>query len=260
MSGVQVNGCGAIDYFKKLKHLGDQECPTCKKVSAVYLERAKFKVSIFWIPTVTLKKRYAIMYEPCKHGKWIKDDEAQEILGENPGTPAVAAPNPPAASLPTCPNCGAPMEGAFCGKCGTKRAEPAVSPSPVPHTPAPQPAAHTAPVPVRSGVCYHCGAALDGPFCGACGAKQPEPTPVTRETPKRCANCGAELDGPFCGNCGAKYTPAAAPVTSAPMPSKPTCVNCGAVLEGHFCSRCGASAQPNPEPQSPLIISSNLKI
>ncbi len=213
MGGFQLNGCGAKDYFKKMKYLGEQMCPNCQKLSPFYLEKGKFKVSVFWIPTITLKERYAIMCENCKQGRWIEDAEAYQILSGKTYTTGEAVQNetellgasvpssdtsdttktdtadivPSSVSTRVCPQCGAQVEGAFCSICGTKYVEP-----------------------VADGeetfkICVKCGAEVVGAFCSVCGTKYIEPTIDKEETIKICAKCGAEVVGAFCSVCGTKF-------------------------------------------------------
>ena len=205
MGGFQLDGCGAKDYFTKIKFLGEHLCPNCNKVTPTYLEKGKFKISVFWIPTVTLKERYAIMCENCEQGRWIEDSEAYRLLNGgtyDPNMPiqaeSVAVPAAPingnTVSVKTCPKCGANIQGDFCGICGTKYSEP---------------------VPVTVGVakkCPKCGADVQGMFCGICGTKYEEPVavkpePVIEDTVsvKKCPKCGADVQGMFCGICGTKY-------------------------------------------------------
>lgn len=164
MGGFRINGCGAKDYFKKEKFLGTRECPNCKKVASFYLEKAKFKASVLWIPTVTLKTRYAIMCEKCKVGNWIEDAEAYKLLGE--GAPVTAVPVQQEAPKP---------------------AAPAATPA--------------APV-QKNKVCPNCGAEVPGKFCTVCGANCAEPVAEPPKPTKKCPKCGAEVPGNFCTVCG----------------------------------------------------------
>ncbi len=215
MGGFQFNGCGAKDYFSKVKYLGDQMCPNCKKIAPFYLEKGYFKVSVFWIPTVTLKERYAIMCEKCKEGKWIEDTEAYRILNGNGYTPNKPVSNSTETSLPKCPQCGAAVDGAFCGKCGAKCESKCESKK----------------------ICSKCGSEVYGAFCGICGEKYisaNETTIHNVDPPKsKCPNCGAEVDGDVCGKCG--------PIENDKPPKvKPD-------LQQWECSLCG---EKNPQESS----------
>lgn len=187
MSGFRINGCGAKDYFKKVKYLGEQMCPNCKMKTPFYLEKGEFKVSVFWIPTVTLKERYAIMCEVCEEGKWIEDATAYSILNGNADTQTQAIQQKAVSSSRKCPKCGAEMEGAFCGKCGAKYTQPVSAP----------------PKPLK--ICSNCGAEVFSSFCGKCGTKYWEQTPYRKVPLKTCSNCGAEVEGDFCGKCGMRF-------------------------------------------------------
>ena len=80
MGGFRVNGCGATDHFKKIKSLGTHLCPRCGKVTEFFLDEAKFKVDIFFIPTVTLKSRYAVMCGKCEQGEFCSDQWAVNLI------------------------------------------------------------------------------------------------------------------------------------------------------------------------------------
>ncbi len=196
MGGFQFNGCGARDYFTKIKFLGNQHCPTCNAVTPFYLEKGSFKASVFWIPTVTLKERYAIMCEKCKEGRWIDETETQRILTSDSYDVNATQKSTPTA---LCAQCGAALEGAFCGKCGTKN-EPVSTPPPISDTRG------------AKTLCSKCGAVVEGAFCGKCGTKNepistPPPIPDTRGAKTLCSKCGAVVEGAFCGKCGTKNEP-----------------------------------------------------
>ncbi|MBD5465293.1 MAG: hypothetical protein HDR22_05670 [Lachnospiraceae bacterium] len=71
----------------------------------------------------------------------------------------------------TCPKCGSPVTGKFCGNCGT-------------------------PMPQKK-VCPKCGSEVTGKFCSNCG------TAVEEVAAKKvCPDCGMEVTGKFCPNCG----------------------------------------------------------
>lgn len=76
MGGFTINGFGAKEYFTKVKYLGDKMCPNCNNTTPFYLEKAKYKVAMLYIPTVTIKERYVIMCERCGRGNYIEDAEA----------------------------------------------------------------------------------------------------------------------------------------------------------------------------------------
>ncbi len=221
MGGFQLNGCGAKDYFKKEKYLGEQMCPNCNMLTPFYLNKGKFKVSVFWIPTVTLKERYAILCEKCEMGQWIEDAEAYKLLGAGTVANEVMPLNKDGSSARKCPQCGAEVVGPFCGKCGTKYEAPVVI-------------AET-----TGKVCPQCGAEVVGPFCGKCGTKYEETDVIEEKSKNVCPQCGAEVVGPFCGKCGAKHE------ETDVIEEKPenVCPQCGAEVVGPFCGKCGASCK-----------------
>ncbi len=190
MGGFQINGCGARDYFTKVKYLGDSMCPVCKKTMPFYLEKGKYKVSVLWVPTVTLKERYAVMCEKCKNGKWIEDDVAQKLLNGAVNSPAATFSAEPAKGISQ-PS-ASPTVGYSTAEAGNFAAN-----------------SHMASqAPDTLGICTRCGAQVSGAFCSNCGAKYvPQAnSPITPQQQQKqfCPNCGAQVTGAFCGNCGTK--------------------------------------------------------
>ena len=211
MGGFQLNGCGAKDYFTKVKYLGDKVCPKCGKLASFYLSKGKFKVSVFWVPTVTLKERYAVMCEKCQEGYWIDNSEAYKILSSSSfDLNSLKGESISKTSNRTCSNCGAEVDGDFCGMCGTK---------------------YTEPVAVQSRRCSNCGAEVDGAFCSVCGTKYAEPQ---SQPEKKCPKCGATVTGKFCAYCGTKYTEG-----EVAQPEKRLCSVCSSEVVGEFCGFCG---------------------
>ena len=88
MSGFRVDGCGATDHFKKIKSLGIHTCPSCKNETEFFLDLVKFKIDIFFIPTVTLKSRYAVMCSKCGNGEFCSGEWAANLMNTQ-GTPQV---------------------------------------------------------------------------------------------------------------------------------------------------------------------------
>ncbi len=240
MGGFQFNGCGAKDYFSKVKYVGEQMCPNCKKIAPFYLEKGNFKVSVFWIPTVTLKERYAIMCEKCKEGKWIEDAEAYKILNGNGYTPNELVSNSTETSLPKCPQCGAAVDGAFCGKCGVKIEKTEISNGNA-YT------ENTVSDSLKKCICSKCGSEVEGAFCSKCGTKYSEPADSKCESKKICSKCGSEVDGAFCGICGTKYISTKETTIPIEEPPEHKCSNCGAEVDGDFCGKCGAKHLKNSD-------------
>lgn len=191
MGGFRFNGCGVADHFKVIKSLGTHICPSCKKPTEFTLDEANQKIDILWIPTFTLKSRYAVMCKKCKTGEFCSAEwagyllnqsgspevfleseakkkgwsvETQSFSGTVPAIQQTAAPPLPEKVNPvkqpvssntqlTCPSCGNIQEvgNKFCSKCGQKLTAAAS----------------------RVKFCSGCGAKItDGMlFCSECGRK-----------------------------------------------------------------------------------------
>ena len=189
MGGFLLNGFGARDYFKQIADDGVRMCPNCKKVTPFHYHRGRLKIAIFWIPTFTIKERYASLCSHCKVGHWLSPDDAQRILAGVPGGPEKPMILTGEASGQICPKCGAAVDSKFCKECGTE---------------------YIPPKPVQR-ICPNCGQEVDSKFCGACGTKyiepQPEPVdpePVAPAPVQFCPNCGAQAKSAFCVQCGTK--------------------------------------------------------
>ncbi len=240
MGGFRVDGCGTKEYFKKIKYLGEQMCPNCKKQTPFYLNEGKYKVSVFYIPTVTLKQRYAVLCDRCEMGHYVDDAEAMRLLREGKPEKLPDAASGGGAASRRCPQCGREADGAFCGHCGAALDAPAAR--------------------YR---CPSCGKPSDGAFCGQCGAKCVEegaaatqPKPTYR---MQCPNCGKPSDGAFCGHCGARCIRVAVPVVEPrpepqpeprpepePVPTGWECPLCGTHNEADDAS-CGLCGLPRGE-------------
>lgn len=151
MGGIRVNGCGATDHYKKIKSLGFYECSCCKKVTEHFLVDARLKIDIYFIPTLTLKSRYAVKCGKCEgNGEFCSNEWAARLLNEGDQHPVIfeseylryiagqvayqSAPEPFAeqthaatdtVTAPTervCGNCGSPIleDCYFCVHCGKK--------------------------------------------------------------------------------------------------------------------------------------------
>lgn len=190
MGGFTVNGFGASDHFKKIKSLGFYECDKCKKVTEHFLADAKFKIDILFIPTFTLKSRYAVMCDKCKNGEYCSDEWASRLINEGDrhtmifeseylqNTAAQAKYQSPSAPVTeqTKPRAdvnvsGNDISGFFkCEYCGTTNQR-------------------------------------DVNFCKACGKPAPAITDTMAAPAKKfCENCGSPIleDSCFCVHCGNK--------------------------------------------------------
>ena len=207
MGGFRVNGCGVTDHFKKIKSLGLHMCPVCNTTSEFFLEEAKQKVDVLFIPTVTLKSRYAVMCSSCKQGQFCSGQWAVNLINgrvpasgifeseaQKPSSPPVVEPEKPL-TPPYCISSVTQMrEGDFCAYCGKPAPE-----NPQTCNPSGQ-ALDTPPAPV---ICLACGASqpAGNKFCSSCGR------PLSRQQPSKvCPDCGTEvMDGmAFCMECGRK--------------------------------------------------------
>lgn len=83
MGGFRYNGCGVTDHFKTIKSLGTYTCPNCKKLTEFSLDEANQKIDILWIPTLTLKSRYAVMCRKCKNGEFCSAEWAGYLMNQS---------------------------------------------------------------------------------------------------------------------------------------------------------------------------------
>lgn len=160
MGGFRFNGCGVTDHFKNIKSLGTHICPKCRTLAEFTLDEANQKIDVLWIPTVTLKTRYAVMCKKCENGEFcsvewagylMNQTQRPEIIfeseatakgwsasalsfkGNQSGVQTAVASNPSAnismQSSPQaqgtkmyCSGCGAKIstDAAFCPKCGKR--------------------------------------------------------------------------------------------------------------------------------------------
>lgn len=144
MGGFLFNGCGVADKFRKIKSLGEHDCPHCGKYKQFHLCEVKRKIHFAYIPTFSINNSYAVMCSHCDNGKTVSPEwahtlltgsEKPEVIFERPG--AVYAEIAPekenqegnsifnANSRPAeCPTCGTLHENdqKFCGKCGLQLA------------------------------------------------------------------------------------------------------------------------------------------
>ena len=239
MGGFRINGCGVADHFKKIKSLGMHVCPVCGKDAEFFLEEAKQKIDVIFIPTVTLKSRYAVMCKKCGQGRFCSEQWAIQLINSSappavifesdvqqtpPPVPESIPPAPeirseiavtsPQTPKPTrgvssslsffrCPQCGVTQirEGNFCSYCNYR-----IDPIPEdPNSYSQSEQKRTLP-PVSSAldICPSCGSHLkkESKFCTNCGQPLGQVCSVRRV----CPGCGAKvLDGmSFCMECGRK--------------------------------------------------------
>lgn len=251
MGGFRFNGCGVTDHFKHIKSLGMHVCPNCKKLSEFTLDEANQKIDVFWIPTLTLKSRYAVMCKKCKNGEFCSVEWAgylmnqtadQEVIFESvakvlenqanivetpeqevtPNNNNISQAKPIAqpkvtdsSSVPhffTCPSCGVTQ----------MREGDACSycGKPVPAVPVPEPV-----VPVSEPTSEHIM-----PDSGSIGQTVSSSADVT------CPSCGSvqKAGNKFCVRCGQKLI--------VEQPKDIFCSHCGAqIIEGMlFCMECGS--------------------
>lgn len=190
MGGFRFNGCGATDHFKKVKSLGMHECPKCHQQTEFLLEIAKFKVDVLFIPTLTLKTRYAVMCSKCENGQFVSDAWAAKLMNDGP------------------------HEVIFEG------VQPAVTQDKETRTVTAAETNRTAALEEGNGVhinresaaapsffkCPYCGVTQmrDGNFCAYCGKPAPEADGGKAVT--ACPACGAQVKpgAVFCNQCGKK--------------------------------------------------------
>ncbi len=196
MGGFRINGCGTKEYFTRIKCIGEYMCPACKQTRPFYLVSIKNKISVFFIPTVTIQERYGIICGHCEEGKYIEATEMHRLMAAPaPGTASKAVPTPTPAPAPkpdptsapkpapkpksvqkpadkTCPSCGAPVFGLFCGKCGAKYEPQKTPPAPLSVPPTPK---EDKPAPRDNWECPLCGTLnpIDKPVCSLCGLSKP---------------------------------------------------------------------------------------
>lgn len=234
MGGFRFNGCGVTDHFKNIKSLGIHSCPSCKKLTEFTLDEANQKIDVFWIPTLTLKSRYAVMCKKCKNGEFCSTEWAGYLLNQT-GAPDII------------------FESQAKGKGWSSVTRSFQGAVPQPSAPEMQTQAVSQPgAPGGSDAptffkCAHCGVTQmrEGDFCAYCG----KPAPAL-EPPKQnalsdhassdtgvitCPNCGnkQEAGSKFCFQCGRK-------LIEEPSEER-NCPHCGAkVKDGMlFCMECG---------------------
>ncbi|MBR0281563.1 MAG: zinc ribbon domain-containing protein [Oscillibacter sp.] len=246
MGGYRINGCGWSDHFSKLRDLGIHMCPTCKQLRQFYLETAKKKIDVFFIPTVTLESRYAVMCNKCKTGRFCSESWKDYLLTVNP-IPEIIFEDEAGVS-PETEVTSQQQPVPMSEKTSEKQLPPNMD---------------TLSTPPRYFTCTKCGITqfLEGNFCSYCGTPVPQATGTdsselsngtrneksattqngvlktdishTDTSVSVCPVCGHEQQtgAKYCGACGA-------PLETSP---RSTCPNCGAVTEAGmlFCFECG---------------------
>lgn len=239
MGGFRVNGCGVTDHFKKIKSLGLHMCPMCKRASEFFLEEAKQKIDIVFIPTFTLKSRYAVMCGRCEQGEFCSDQWAvnlmngnvpNSIIFESEAQELIPLSEEPQ-KLPSVP-------------------EPVLPPTPQP--PVIQGTDGTGRSTGGSGIpsffkCTYCGVTQmrEGDFCTYCGKPAPKDTNGQRQqedigvapsAPNICPSCGSKQPSgnKFCSTCGQ-------PLIRQEQSLERVCPGCGAkvISSVSFCMECG---------------------
>lgn len=251
MGGFRFNGCGVTDHFKCIKSLGMYQCPHCKKITEYTLDEANQKVDVFWIPTLTLKSRYAVMCKKCQNGEFCSTEWAGYLLNQTARQEIIFESEARAKGWTT--------ETRSFQEMGVQQAipeQPVLSDiQPVQSVARSVPEAAARDASQASDVndndlpkffkCPYCGVTQmrEGDFCAYCGKSAPEPELLQetsgQEIPSEtgaiiCPGCGNRQEGgKFCFQCGRKLT--------EEKPVEKSCPYCGAkVKDGMlFCMECG---------------------
>lgn len=241
MGGFRIDGCGVTDHFKNIKSLGMHSCPSCKKLAEFTLDEANQKIDVFWIPTLTLKSRYAVMCKKCKNGEFCSAEWAGYLLNQTADQDIIFESQAKAKGW-------SPVTRSFQGTVSQQHV-PVQSTQSV-SRPAPAATARAVTQPGAPGgsdaptffKCVHCGVTQmrEGNFCAYCGKPAPELEPPKQNAPSGagiviCPSCGnrQEAGSKFCFQCGQKL--------AAEPPGERSCPHCGAKVEAGmlFCMECG---------------------
>ncbi|MCM1143849.1 MAG: zinc ribbon domain-containing protein [Blautia sp.] len=214
MGGYRINGCGVTDHLKSIKSLGMYHCPNCKKLTEFTLDEANQKIDVFWIPTLTLKSRYAVVCKKCKNGEFCSAEWAGYLLNQTTGQELIFESK-------------AKAKGWSAATRSFQETTPQQSMTKQPEQPL-QPVsqkvsevtAKDVPLPVTAGgsvvprffKCAYCGVTQmrEGNFCAYCGKPAPESEQskpfAEQPAEKDCPYCGAKVKPGmlFCAECGTK--------------------------------------------------------
>lgn len=240
MGGFRINGCGVTDHFKKLRSLGHHTCPYCGREAEFFLEEARQKVDVLFIPTVTLKSRHAVMCGICRQGEICSQEWAAQLMsGQLPDGMIFES-----------KRVVEQTEAASQGAIPQPEKQPdfqSITPPSTSQPPQIEPENRFRPMSKKEipsfFKCPQCGITQirEGNTCAYCG--QPAPADpeaeqaVLSSKPEsgRCPACGSiqTAGGRFCSACGHQMEPR--------QQEKRVCPNCGLPAEDHmlFCMECG---------------------
>ncbi len=232
MGGFRVNGCGVTDHFKKIKSLGFHMCPNCGNMVEFFLEEARQKNDVFFIPTLTLKSRCAVMCSKCGQGQFCSDQWAFRLMQTNGPITGIFESNVQEAGKPEPLPEPEPKQQAPIVKLPLPEPEPQASsagpsvPNTEPQTPFAKPPVPKMETPFGKRAapsffkCPKCGVTQlrQNDFCSFCGSPAPEQEEKEAlrtenrneeagpQAPAFCPNCGGTVDKDmkFCILCGQK--------------------------------------------------------
>ncbi|MCH5248956.1 MAG: zinc ribbon domain-containing protein [Lachnospiraceae bacterium] len=240
MGGVRVNGCGVTDHFKRIKSLGVHVCPKCKRPAEFTLDEAKQKIDVLWIPTFTLKSRYAVMCSNCKNGQFCSDEWAGHLLNQTE-TPKIIFEG--AAKALAAQTNTVKEQVTMPVNSNISQTKPAVQPKMVSSSSS-----------SHFFTCLSCGITQmrEGDVCSYCGEPVPkfatsasEQTASVSESAVQAVPSGTGITCPSCGNvqeAGGKFCIICGQKLGAEQRKDKFCSQCGAKLtEGMlFCMECGS--------------------
>ena len=89
MAGFTFNGCGASDSYYPIKFIEERHCKICSARTSFSLMELRMKIKVFFIPTVTVNTKYAIVCEKCKNGFYISEEQKNGVM-DNSLIPIIA--------------------------------------------------------------------------------------------------------------------------------------------------------------------------